>query len=170
MTQYCHIGKIAAVFGVKGQLVLTHKLGKKSSLKGLDVIFLEMKTGEMLPYFIAETTIKNEAEIYIQLEGVNTREAAQALVNRPVWLPEADFKKYAAKTAAISLLGYHIIDGSTDLGEILEVIEQPHQILCRIDWKGKEALIPLHEDFVRKVDARKKQVLVQLPEGLMEIY
>lgn len=124
----------------------------------------------MLPYFIVETTIKNEAEIYIQLEGVNTREAAQALVNRPVWLPEADFKKYAAKTAAISLLGYHIIDGSTDLGEILEVIEQPHQILCRIDWKGKEALIPLHEDFVIKVDARKKQVLVELPEGLMDVF
>jgi 16S rRNA processing protein RimM len=161
---------MAAVFGVKGQLVLTHKLGKKSSLKGLDVLFVEMKTGEMLPYFIVETTIKNEAEIYIQLEGVNTREAAQALVNRPVWLPEADFKKYAAKTAAISLLGYHIIDGSTDLGEILEVIEQPHQILCRIDWKGKEALIPLHEDFVRKVDARKKQVLVELPEGLMDVF
>lgn len=161
---------MAAVFGVKGQLVLTHKLGKKSSLKGLDVLFLEMKTGEMLPYFIVETTIKNEAEIYIQLEGVNTREAAQAIVNRPVWLPEADFKKYAAKTAAISLLGYHIIDGSTDLGEILEVIEQPHQILCRIDWKGKEALIPLHEDFVRKVDARKKQVLVELPEGLMDVF
>ncbi len=170
MTNYCHIGKLAAVFGVNGQLVLSHSLGKKTTLKGLEALFVELKGGELLPYFIQETTIKNESETYIQLEGIATREAAQKLVGRPVWLPEEQFQKYAAKTAAISLLGYHIIDGKTDLGEILEVIEQPHQLLCRIDWKGKEALIPLHENFLVKIDKKKKQVVVELPEGLLEIY
>jgi len=56
------------------------------------------------------------------------------------------------------------------LGKILEVIEQPHQVLCRIDLNGKEALIPLHEETIVKIDKKKSQVVVELPEGLLEIY
>jgi 16S rRNA processing protein RimM len=36
--------------------------------------------------------------------------------------------------------------------------------------KGKEALIPLHEETILKVDNKKKQVVVELPEGLLDIY
>jgi 16S rRNA processing protein RimM len=56
------------------------------------------------------------------------------------------------------------------LGKILEVIEQPHQLLCRIEVQGKEALIPLHEETILKIDKKKQQVIVELPEGLLEIY
>ena len=57
-----------------------------------------------------------------------------------------------------------------DLGEILEVIEQPHQVLCAILLNGKEALIPIHEDSLEKVDAKNRKVYVSLPDGLLEIY
>jgi len=67
-------------------------------------------------------------------------------------------------------LGYTIIDYTEPLGEILEVIEQPHQLLCRLDIKGKEVLIPLNESFLQKVNHAKKQVNVELPDGLLEIY
>jgi len=85
-------------------------------------------------------------------------------------LTESDFGKFAAKTASISLLGYHIIHSGEDLGEILEVIEQPHQVLCRIDLNGKEALIPVHQDTLVKMDLQKKQVLLNLPDGLLDLY
>ena len=58
----------------------------------------------------------------------------------------------------------------TVLGEILELIEQPHQLLCLLEIKGKEVLIPLHEKTLQKVNHRKKEVLVQLPDGLLDIY
>lgn len=170
MTNFCNIGKFAATFGVKGQLVLTHNLGKKTGLKGLETLFIEVKSNEFLPYFIEEVTIKNESEVYVKLEGVDTKEQAHTLIRKQVWLTEELFHKYSSKSAPISLLGFHIVDNGVDLGEILEVIEQPHQILCRIDWKGKEALIPLHEEFLLKVDKRKKQVVVELPDGLLDIY
>ncbi|MGZ8544938.1 MAG: ribosome maturation factor RimM, partial [Flavisolibacter sp.] len=56
------------------------------------------------------------------------------------------------------------------LGIIREVIEQPHQLLCRIEYKNNEAYIPLHEETLVKIDNRKKQVIVALPPGLLEIY
>ena len=170
MTNYCSIGKLVATFGVKGELLLEHQLGKKTALKGLGVLFIEVMKEEMLPYFIQSAKIKSAAEIYLKLDGVDTKEAAQKLTQKEVWLPEEDFHKYAAKTSPISLLGFHLINDGKDIGEVLEVIEHPHQVLLRIDINGKEALIPVHRETLEKIDKRKKTVYLSLPDGLLEIY
>ena len=170
MAEYYKIGKLVAVHGLQGELVLKHELGKKTSLKGLQALFIEDKKNSFLPWFIASTKIKSEEEIYIKLEGADTREVAMKLTQKECWLPEPDFKKFAAKSAPVSLLGYTIINDGESLGEILEVIEQPHQVLCRLEIQSKEVLIPIHEGSLDKIDHRKKQVLVQLPDGLLDVY
>ncbi len=63
-----------------------------------------------------------------------------------------------------------MVDEGEEIGEVIEVIEQPLQVLCKIIYKGNEALIPLHEESLLKVDKKKKQVHVNLPEGLLDIY
>jgi 16S rRNA processing protein RimM len=170
MAEYFKIGKLVAVHGLHGELLLKHELGKKTSLKGLQAIFVEEKKNSFLPWFIEATKIKSDDEIYIKIEGINARETATKLTQKEIWLPEAEFKKFAAKTAPASLLGYIIINNDEPLGEILELIEQPHQLLCRLEIKGKEVLIPLHEETLQKVNHKKKEVLVELPDGLLEIY
>ena len=170
MTNYCSIGKFVATFGVQGDLILKHHLGKKTGLKGLETLFIEDKKDELLPYFVESIKIKSDDELYVKVEGVNSKESARILVQKQVWLVEDEFHKYAGKSAPISLLGYHMIQDDEDLGEILEVIEQPHQLLCRIEWKGKEALIPIHEETLVKIDKKTKKVLVNLPNGLLDVF
>ena len=170
MAEYFKIGKFAAAFGVNGQLVLQHELGRKTSLAGLQAIFVEQNKNSFLPWFVQSTKIKSAKEIYISLEGITSREEALTLVQKTAWLTDTDFKKFAAKTAPANLLGYDVLDNNNLLGPILEVIEQPHQLLCRLEIKSKEVLIPLNEAFLQKIDHRKKQVLVNLPEGLLDIY
>jgi 16S rRNA processing protein RimM len=170
MTNYCSIGKMVATFGFNGQLVLKHHLGKKTALKGLETLFIEKHKDELLPYFIESIKVKSTDELYIKIEGINTKEAAHTLVQKQVWLPEEVFHKYAGKSAPISLLGFHIINEDNDLGEILEVIEQPHQLLCRISLDGKEALIPIHSQTLTKIDKKGRKVMVTLPDGLLDIF
>lgn len=170
MPEYFKIGKFIVAHGVKGELVLKHELGKKTSLKDLHTLFIEEKKNTFLPWFIESTKIKNEEEVIIKLEGIETREGAIKLAQKEVWFTEADLKKFSAKSSPINLLGYTIINYETPIGEILEVIEQPHQLLCRVEVKEKEVLIPINENFLRKINHVKKQVNVELPEGLIEIY
>jgi 16S rRNA processing protein RimM len=170
MTEYFRIGKLVSTFGLQGEMVLKHNLGKKTSLKGLQALFIEEKKESFIPWFIESARIKSEEEVYLKLEGISTKEQATKLVQKEVWLPEPDFKKFSAKTAPITLLGYELIEDNQSLGSILEIIEQPHQVLCRIDFKGKEALVPLHEETLVKVDHKNKKVIVELPPGLLEIY
>lgn len=170
LPEYFNIGKLVAVHGLKGELVLEHNLGKKTSLKGLTTLFIEERKDSFLPWFIESTRIKSEDEVFVKLETVDTREAAAKLTPKPVWIPEADFKKFTAKNAPMNLLGYTLIDHGKPLGPILEVIEQPHQLLCRLEINGKELLAPLMEATLVKIDHKKREVKVELPEGLVEMY
>ncbi len=170
MDNYFKIGKLAATFGVNGELVLEHSLGKKTSLKGLEYIFIEQNKSSFLPYFIESAKIKNDREVYLKLEGVSTKEAAQVLIKNEVWLTEKDFKKLAAVAAPISLLGYMVINDEKEIGEVIEVIEQPHQVLCKILLEGKEALLPIHDNTLDKIDKKNRKLFLTLPEGLLDIY
>ncbi|WP_300601359.1 ribosome maturation factor RimM [Niabella sp.] len=166
---YISIGKIAGVYGLKGEVILQHALGD-TSFEGLQQLFIKDATGSFLPWFVEGVRKKNEEEAYIKLEDVQTPEAAKPLLRKEVWFSGADFKRYANKKAPISLLGYTVKDGKQVLGVIQEIIEQPHQVLCRLTVRGKEVLIPLHEESLKKVDHQYRNITVKLPDGLLEIY
>lgn len=170
MKDYIHIGRIVASFGLEGEVILKHALGKKTQLKGIEALFIEELKGSYLPYFIESSKARNEEETYVKLEGINTKESAARLTTRNAWLLDEDFRKLAGKSAPISLLGYDLINEGENLGPVEEVIEQPHQVLLRISLDGKEALIPLHAGTLQSIDRTKKQVHVTLPDGLLDVY
>ena len=170
MSDYINIGKFVSAFGLTGELVLKHALGKKTIFKGGDALFIEQLKGSYLPYFIQSSKSKTQNETSVKLEGVNTREKALKLVQKNVWLQQVDFRKLVAKNSPLSLLGYTLIDEGKTIGKIDEVIEQPHQVLLQINIESKEALIPLHEETLVNIDHKKNEVHVTLPEGLLNIY
>ncbi len=170
MIEYFKIGKVVATFGLRGEVLLKHFLGKKTSLRGLQAIFIEEQKDSFLPWFINAVRIKSRDEIFLQLQDVSTREAAFKLTQKEVWIPEADFKKFSAKSSPINFLNFEIVDNNKILGKVTEVIEQPHQMLCKIEINNKEVLIPLNESTIKKVDKKYRQIIVQLPAGLLEIY
>lgn len=171
MESYIHIGRIVASFGLKGEVILQHALGKKTALKDVAVVFIEEQKGSYLPYFVESSKAKDHEEMYVKLEGINTKESAARITTRNIWLKDVDFRKLAGKSSPISLLGYIVItDEDENLGPVLEVIEQPHQVLLRIDLEGKEALIPLHEESLDGINHDKKEIHVVLPDGLLDVY
>lgn len=170
MNNYFSIGKIAAPHGLTGEVVVKHALGNKTDLKGLKTIFIEEKKGAFIPYFVESALAKNELEVFVKLEGYDTKESAKRLAQKEVWLLKADFDKYAAKSSPISLLGFSMIHLGQPIGDVIEVIEQPMQVLCKIMYKGNEALIPIHHESLEKIDQKNKKVYVKLPDGLLDIY
>ena len=170
MSEYINIGKFVAAFGLTGELVLRHMLGKKTIFKEGEAIFIEELKSAYLPYFIQSSKAKSKEEICLQVEGVNTREKALKFIQKNVWLQQGDFKKLVAKNSPLGLLGYILIDNGKEIGKVEEVIQQPHQVLLQINIEGKEALIPLHEETLVSIDRKKNEVHVTFPEGLLDVY
>ncbi|HEX3024194.1 MAG TPA: hypothetical protein VHP12_03195, partial [Chitinophagaceae bacterium] len=67
MNEYINIGKIVATFGVKGEVILKHALGKKTTLKGIEAIFIEQQKNSYLPYFVQSSKAKDNEEIYVSM-------------------------------------------------------------------------------------------------------
>ncbi len=170
MSTLINIGKIVATFGLTGEVILKHGLGKKTNLKGVEAIFVEQTKGSQIPYFVQSSKAKTNDEMFVLLEGIASKEAGHKLISRQVWIEEEHFRNLADKQAAIALIGYDVINDGIAIGKVLEVIEQPHQVLLSVSYKGNEALIPLHEESLEKIDHKKKEVNVVLPDGLLEIY
>jgi 16S rRNA processing protein RimM len=170
MMESVSIGKFVATFGVEGELVLLHALGKKTDLKGVKFLLIEDKAGQKLPYFIEHARAKNQEESWVKLEGIANKENAQTLTRKAVWLPQADFEQHVSPSSTIALLGFTMLENKAPIGEIIEVIEQPHQVLCAVKVGEKEALVPLHAQSLLSINRKLRQVHVTLPEGLLDIY
>lgn len=168
--EYFKIGKIVSTHGVSGRMLLQHSLGKRADFKTTEALFLEETEQSFIPWFITAAEAKTDNESFIELEGITSREEARELLKKEVWILSDDFHHLAASSAAISLLGYEIVEETERLGIISEVIEQPHQTLCKIDLSGKEAWIPLHSETLLKIDRKKKKIQVKLPDGLLDVY
>lgn len=164
------IGKLVATFGLKGELILLHQLGGKTQLKDVKALFLEMQRGNPIPYYLENAKPKSTREICIKLEGVDSKEEASKLLQKQVWLLESDFSRLVQPNAVIALLGYVVVEHGKVIGTVAEIIEQPHQVLCSVMIGGKEALIPLNEQSLLSIDRKKKEINVNLPEGLLDIY
>lgn len=170
MDEYISIGKLVGVFALKGELVLQHSLGN-ADLKGVKAIFTQMQGNTTyMPWFIESSKIKNATEVLIKIEGVNTPEEAKKLIQKKVWLKKTDFNKSVSKSSPVSLLGFKIINEKEVLGEIIEIFEQPQQVLCTVIVNNKEVFIPLHNETLQKIDRKKREVHVILPNGLLDLY
>ncbi|WP_349315094.1 ribosome maturation factor RimM [Chitinophaga sp. MM2321] len=171
MSNYFSIGKLVSAHGLQGELLLRHSLGKRSALKGVTVVFLEERKKSFIPYFVEQVTIKDAEQVYIRLEGVDSKEAAQKLMPGQVYLLEEDFKQQTASSAPLALLGFTVMDAQHGLlGTIEEVIEMPMQVLVKVLIEGKEALLPINEQSLVKVDKQNQVVHLDLPDGLIELY
>lgn len=171
MENYFSIGRFVAVFGIKGGITLRHSLGKKTALEGVSALFVEENRNSFLPYFIREAKARNREETLVTLEGIDSPESAKKLLRKNVFLAPADVERLSAGNAPISLLGYTVSDRQHGpLGEVLEIIEMPEQILAKTLYREKELLLPLNESTILRIDREKKQVLLSLPDGLIEVY
>ena len=170
MDNITSIGKIVATFGIKGELIVSHGLNNKSDFKGLKALVVEEKSDIYVPYFVESIKAKSTDEFLVKLEGLDTKEKAQVLLKKNIWMKNEDFNKFVSTNSSLALMGFSIVENGKVLGEVVEVIEQPHQILCTIIIDDKEVYIPLHEQSLKGVDRAEKKILVSLPDGLLDIY
>jgi 16S rRNA processing protein RimM len=66
-------------------------------------------------------------------------------------------------------VGYTIVNAGVEIGVISEIEEYPQQEMATINYNKKDILIPLNEQFIIKLDNKKKVIEMELPEGLLEL-
>jgi len=156
------VGVVAKSHGTKGEI----RVQLTENVKLKEWAFLEFQ-GKPVPFYIEDVSGAKDDPV-LHLQGINTPDKAQQFTGRTILLPKTQVKRSKAKQAS-NVIGYTLIDGM--LGEIgtLEAVEEmPQQTLLVTTYQGKQVLIPAVEEFITDIDDKKKQILVELPDGLLD--
>ncbi len=107
------------------------------------------------------------------LEGVTTRDAAEALRGYGLCVPRADLPEPPEDEAYLAdLLGADVVlpDGSR-IGR-LDHVEMPagREVWAIRTDSGREVLFPARPDFIRSFDLAGRRVCIEPPPGLLDVY
>ncbi len=164
------IGKIVATHGFNGSLILSHVVGNSTWVKMIHILLVEMQKGSYIPYFITQLKPNNDKEYIIEVEDIDKVESAKKLVTKHVYVDESVLSDFAAKSPLL-WIGFNLIDKEKgEIGPINDVVYSGNQWLAKLIYQNSEALIPLIDQFIEKVDIKAKTVRVTLPDGLLEVY
>ena len=163
-------GKIVATHGLGGDIIFTHITGKKSWLKPGDPLFVALRKDSFIPFFISKIKSATEKEIILHFEETESVEAARKLVGKEVYVEEKVLEE-GVDDSPLLWIGFEIIDDKAgSLGPIEDIYQTAQQWLATVRVNGNEALLPLIDQTLKRVDIQKKQVFVNLPDGLLEVY
>jgi 16S rRNA processing protein RimM len=108
----------------------------------------------------------------LKFEGVDSIEAAQALVGLEIQIPAAERAELEEGAFYISeLLGCQVTAGGSEIGAVADVkfgAGSAPLLIVNGDG-GKEWMIPFVESFICKLDVKGKRIDMQLPEGMLEL-
>ncbi|SKB93138.1 ribosome maturation factor RimM [Dyadobacter psychrophilus] len=173
MTQdNCYLlGYIVRTHGTTGNVVIFLDVDYPEDYEDLDAIYVEIK-GELVPYFVENFNLQKQANAIVKFEDVNTIEKAQALVGSSLYLSLDELEELSNEEFYYhEIKGFTVVDQTMGaLGVVREVYSLNGQDLIAMDYQGVEVLIPTAADIVLKADKENKQLMVSLPEGLLEVY
>lgn len=166
-----HVGKVTQPHGVKGEVKIWLDVDMPEEYDDMDSVLLEIK-GQLVPYFIEQLQIKGRKSIAL-FEGMKSWEDTQKIVGADMYLPLDvlpdlnDDQFYYHEIA-----GYQVIDKNTNaiIGEVAAVYESTGQDLLAVNVEDKEVLIPISDSIVVGINKPEKQLFVNLPDGLLDVY
>lgn len=165
-----YIGYITKTKGLKGELQLFFEYDAPDLLD-LDVVFAEIN-GKMVPFFVAAYKLQQNSTGNFYFEDIDHIDKAQALVKKKVYLPLAKMPDRSDEDFHYNDLQGFVVSDEThgELGEVIAVNEYPQQFVATVLYKGTEIMFPLNEDMIIEIDEDEETLLVDLPEGLLDIY
>ena len=131
-----------------------------------------MMDGILVPFFIEEYRFRSDSTALVKLEGVDSAEQARHFTNVEVYFPidEVD-EEMTGELSWNYFVGFELLDTDKgDLGKVCDVDTATLNTLFVVETpEGKELLIPACEAFIRDIDQKGKKIVVELPEGLLQL-
>lgn len=166
-----YLGKIVRKYSFKGELLIKLDTDQPEIYEHLDAVFIFVRNS-LIPFFIEHSQLHKSDLLRVKFEEVTTEEDADALLKSDVYLPlELLPKLEGNKFYFHEVIGFTIIDMNFgEVGIIKGINDSTSQSLFEVDKDGVEILIPMNDEFIKKIDRDSKTITVETPPGLIDLY
>jgi 16S rRNA processing protein RimM len=166
-----YLGKIVRKHSFRGEVVAKLDTDEPELYQNLESVFVALGN-DLVPFFIEESLLQKGNQLRIRFEDVESEEDADAILGSGLYLPLEFLPKLTGnKFYFHEIIGFDIEDVNYGyVGVITGVNDSSAQPLFEINSNGTEVFIPMIDDFIKKVDRDNKKIIVESPEGLIELY
>ncbi|TVZ58000.1 16S rRNA processing protein RimM [Flavobacteriaceae bacterium MAR_2010_105] len=166
-----YLGKIVKKYSFKGELLLKLDTDEPELYGDLDAIFIDLRNN-LVPFIIEASQFHKSELLRVKFEDVDTEQDADSLLKCDVYLPLEFLPKLEDdKFYFHEIIGFKVEDVNYGTVGIVKAInDSTAQALFEIDRDGTEILIPMNDAFIKKVDKKNKIIVVDTPEGLIDLY
>jgi 16S rRNA processing protein RimM len=164
------LGRITKVSGYEGAVAVKVEKIFTENIPQMESVFLEIE-GRPVPFFISELEYSGADILKLWFEGYDSAEKISEFVGCRIFLTNEVADEKNQKPDSQLLIGYQVYTReSILLGPISDIISNNGQWLLNIVYMNKKnVLIPFHEDLIISIDKRKKLVIMDVPDGLLEL-
>lgn len=171
------VARVAKAHGIRGELCMDIHAGSPLLFSAGRTLFVTApdakgRPARPRPYAVAASR-EHSGRLLVTLSGIADRNAADALRGAEVYAAEADLPPPdEGEEYLFRLLGSRVVlsDGSP-VGVFEAILDTPGQLTFVIRGaRGQEILFPAVPEFLLGLDAAKKEIVIDPPPGLLELY
>ncbi|MCF6129230.1 ribosome maturation factor RimM [Flavobacterium sp. AS60] len=166
-----YLGKIAKKFSFKGEVLIYLDTDEPELYENMESVFVEFNNN-LVPFFIENSSLHKNDFLRVQFEDVDTEAEADTLLGCGIYLPLNMLPKLEGnKFYFHEVIGFEIEDKRLGVfGKIVSINDTTAQPLFEVTNGSVEILVPMIDQFLVKIDRENKKVIMDLPEGLVEMY
>ena len=166
-----YLGKIVKKYSFKGEVLVKLDTDEPELYENMEALFVDLRNN-LVPFFIESSQLHKSELLRIKFEEVDTEEDADSILKCDVYLPLQFLPKLDDDQFYFhEIIGYTVEDVNFGtVGIVKSINDSTSQALFEIDRDGIEILIPMNDAFIKKVDKKKKVIIVETPEGLIDLY
>lgn len=159
------VGEVSKPHGIHGELKVYPITDNPERFKKLEKLFLKTKEGTRL-FPIRHVRVQGN-EVFLTLEGIETREEAEKYRGAAVKIDRADVLPLQEGWYYFELEGLNVYEGDAFLGVLTQVVETGANDVYLVRGERGEICVPALKSVVKKVDIPGRRMDVELPPGLL---
>lgn len=166
------VGYIQKPHGLKGEIILVFGREFEETIAGTDFLFIDIDGG-LVPFYIEEEGLnfKSGESAICKLEFVDTLTSARNMVGCKVFVSGEAVAEAADQEFSSPLTGMRVYDQKFgDIGLIGRVDDYSGNLVITVLHTRNEILIPLSDEIITRIDEAKREIYLDCPNGLIEIY
>lgn len=166
-----YLGKIAKKFSFKGEVLIFLDTDEPELYENMESVFVEFNKN-LVPFFIENSNLHKGDFLRVKFEDVDSEADADEIIGCEIYLPLNMLPKLEGnKFYFHEVIGFEIEDQRLGVfGKIVSINDTSAQPLFEVVNGSVEILVPMIDQFLVKIDRENKKVIMNLPEGLVEMY
>lgn len=162
-------GTVLKPHGIRGGFIVSTEVELVDEFLETESVFIEIDK-HLIPFFVSEdgVQITGSHSMILHLDTLFSDTDAKEFTGCDIYLEKKMMQGPKAEVEQ-SIEGFLLFDGDKEVGTIISIEVLPKNSLLIVEVGGEEKLIPLSEDLIVSIDPLKRVLVMDLPEGILDI-